>query len=63
MQLASQLKTCVKDKTVLYVLDNVEAAGQLDSLLPPMWGKESVVLVTSRSTGVVNAPPMVTLAI
>jgi hypothetical protein len=47
-QLSSQLAACVKDKKVLCVLDNVQSAEQLDSLLPAEWGEGSVVIVTSR---------------
>jgi predicted ATPase len=61
VHLAYQLKQCVRDKSVLYVLDNVEAAEQLSALLPTVWGEGSVVLVTSRSTQFIGAPPMVTI--
>jgi hypothetical protein len=46
--LVSRLANCVRDKKVLYVLDNVECERHLDSLLPSKWGAGSVVLVTSR---------------
>jgi hypothetical protein len=46
--LSSKLKDFVKDKSVLFVLDNVWTASQLTALLPSQWGVGSAVLVTSR---------------
>jgi hypothetical protein len=44
-----RLQDFVRDKKVLYVLDNVWAASQLTALLPARWGEGSAVIVTSRS--------------
>jgi hypothetical protein len=46
--LSMKLKEFVKDKKVLFVLDNVWTASQLTSLLPTQWGEGSTVIVTSR---------------
>jgi hypothetical protein len=46
--LSQQIRELVMDKKVLFVLDNVWTASQLDKLLPAKWGDGSVVIVTSR---------------
>jgi hypothetical protein len=47
-RLLPMLQAFVADKKVLYVLDNVRSAAQLDALLPTSWGKGSVVIVSSK---------------
>jgi hypothetical protein len=49
------LQAFVTTKRVLFVLDNVETAGQLDALLPTKWGKGSVVIITSRSQNLLHS--------
>ena len=46
--LLGRLQSYVEDKRVLFVLDNVWTASQLDNLLPTKWGEGSVVVITSR---------------
>ena len=46
--LLSRLKSYVEDKRVLFILDNVWTASQLDDLLPTKWGAGSAIVITSR---------------
>jgi hypothetical protein len=46
--LSRKLKDFVKDKSVLFVLDNIWMSSQLTSLLPTEWGAGSRVIITSR---------------
>ena len=48
--LSKKLAEYVKDKKVLFVLDNVWTTSQLNYLLAAAWGKGSVIIVTSRSS-------------
>lgn len=46
--LEQQLQDFVRSRKVLYVLDNISDAHQLDTLLPTEFAAGSIVLVTSR---------------